>query len=595
MRTSPRTNLISLHLVLAACLFFPPCLLAQAPVTPVNVWTWHNDIGRTGQNLDETTLKLTNVNKASFGQLCSYGVDGQVFAQPLVLWDSVNSRNLVYVVTQNDSIYLFDGTNIPVNKICAPIASNTSLIPSSETAVACGNIGSMMCDTIKPTVGILGTPVVDENTNHIYLVTYSQAVQGGVTTYYHRIHALFTGLGGTSALAEDTTYNSPQVISSGSGFSPQFVSLTHIQRPGLLLLPGTENPRPAIFVGFSMMDGNTTFPPGYIFRYYGDNLAETPLIYTTEPTTGMAGGGIWMDGAGLAAGIDSAGGSTYLYVTTADGNFDTNTGGTQCVDCGDSFVKLTYALGVNSFFTPKDQACRFIDNPLTNPDLDFGSGGVMLIPDNLLSSWPYLAVTADKEQSIWVMQRPSLGLYGGNSSCTGTNSKTEVIAGTGLYHNTPAFWQSGTSSGYLYYSSQGGSLTQYPVQSSCTSGMPPVCSGVAESEDPSGNILTFTNGTTPAISSNGTTNGILWAISGMSLEGTNHGAIYAFNAQTMQHLYDSGQCQTGVDLMYSATQFSVPTIANGFVYIGTQSDNVTNVGTGTFYIFGKFATQRTSC
>lgn len=590
MRTPLRTDLISLYLALAACLFSPLRLLAQDPVTPINVWTWHNDIGRTGQNLSETTLKLTNVNKASFGQLCSYAVDGQVFAQPLVLWDSVNHRSLVYVVTQNDSIYLFDGTNIPVNKVCTQIASNTSLIPSSETAVACGNIGGGTCGTIKPTVGILGTPVIDENTNHIYLVTYSQTS----TTYYHRIHALFTGLGGTTALAEDTTYNSPQIISSGS-FTPAFSSFLHIQRPGLLLLPSTENPRPAIFVGFSMMDGNTTFPPGYIFRYYGDNLAETPVIYTTEPTAGMAGGGIWMDGAGLAAGIDSTGGSTYLYVTTADGNFDTNTGGTQCVDCGDSFVKLTYSLGVNSFFTPFDQACRFIDNPLTNPDLDFGSGGVMLIPDSLLSSWPYLAVSADKERNIWVMQRPSPGLYGGNNSCTGTNSVTEVIAGTGLYHNTPAFWQSGTNSGYLYYSSQAGSLTQYPVQSSCISGTPPVCNGVAYSEDPTGAPLTFTNGTTPVISSNGTTNGILWAISGMSVEGTNHGAIYAFNAQTMQHIYDSGQCQTGVDLMYSATQFSVPTVANGFVYIGTQSDNVTNVGKGTFYVFGKLATQRTSC
>jgi hypothetical protein len=96
------------------------------------------------------------------------------------------------VVTQNDSIYMFDGTNIPQNKICTLVASNTSLIPSGETAVACGNIGGQNCLTIKPTVGILGTPVIDEKTNHIYLVTYSQTT----TTYRHQIHALFTGLGG---------------------------------------------------------------------------------------------------------------------------------------------------------------------------------------------------------------------------------------------------------------------------------------------------------------------------------------------------------------------------------------------------------------
>jgi hypothetical protein len=87
----------------------------------------------------------------------------------------------------------------------------------------------------------------------------------------------------------------------------------------------------------------------------------------------------------------------------------------------------------------------------------------------------------------------------------------------------------------------------------------------------------------------------VWAISGSSVEGTNHGTLYAFNASTMAHLYDSNQCQLGGDLMYSATQFSVPTIAKGFVYVGTQSDNVTNVGKGTFYIFGKLPTQRTTC
>jgi hypothetical protein len=463
-------------------------------------------------------------------------------------------------------------------------------------AVACGNIGSGMCDTIKPTVGILGTPVVDENTNHIFLVTYSQILQNGALTYYHRIHALFTGLGGTTALAEDTTYNSPQIISSGAS-NPPFIPATHIQRPGLLLLPGTQSATPYVYVAFSMMDGATNYPPGFIFRYYGDDLSQVPLVFTTEPnlTTG-AGGGIWMDGAAPAAGVDASGGSTFLYFTTADGTFDKNVNGSHCVDCGDSFVKLTYGLGATSFFTPKDQACRFSNNS-SNPDQDFGSGGVLLIPDGLLSSWPYLAVAADKNQSIWVMQRPSPGLYGGNSGCTGTNANLETVAGTGLYHNTPAFWQNGASTGYLYLSSVGGSLKQYPVQSSCNpgAGSPPLCSSTAASVDPSGSPIAFNSGTTPSISSNSTTDGIVWALSGMSLEGTTVGALYAFKAQDLTHIYDSNQCQGGADHMNSATSFSLPTIANGFVYVGTQSDNVTNVGKGTFYIFGKLPTQGTSC
>jgi hypothetical protein len=595
MKISRRLHRISLHSALAMCLLSSQRLLAQSPAPPVNVWTWHNDNGRTGQNAGETILKLTNVNKTSFGQLCSYPVDGQVYAQPLVLWDSARSRNLVYVVTQNDSIYVFDGTTAPVNKVCPLVASNTILIPAGETAVDCHNIGGKNCQTIAPTDGILGTPVVDENTNHIYLVTHSQLVQNGVTNYYHRIHALFTGLGGTTPLAEDTTYNSPQTISSGS-FTPTFSALTHIERPGLLLLPGTQSPTPYVYVAFSMMDGATNYPPGFIFRYYGDNLSLPPVIYTTEPTANKKGGGIWMDGAGLAAGIDASGGSTFLYFTTADGDFDKNNDGSHCVDCGDSFVKLTYGLGMTSFFTPSDQACRFFHNNMYQ-DQDFGSGGVLLIPDSLLTSWPYLSVTADKNHNIWVMQRSSPGLYGGNSSCTGTNGNLETVAGTGVYHNTPAFWQNSASTGYLYYSSVAGSLKQYPVQSSCNpgAGNPPLCSSTAASADPSGSPLAFNTGTTPSISSNSTSDGIVWALSGMSVEGTTIGALYAFKAQDLTHIYDSNQCQGGADHMFSATSFSVPTIANGFVYVGAQSDNVTNVGKGTFYIFGKLATQRTSC
>lgn len=440
-------------------------------------------------------------------------------------------------------------------------------------------------------MGILGTPVIDERTNHIYLVTYSQSG----SNFYHRLHALFTGAAsGTIPLTEDTTYNSPVLISSGSSFVPAFVSANHIQRPGLLLLPSTENPAPEIYVAFSMMDGATNFPPGFVFRYTGDNLSLTPIVYTTEPTTNKAGGGIWMDGAGLAAGIDSANGSTYLYVTTADGDFDSPNGSAEhCVDCGDSFVKLGTSLGVNSSFIPADQACRFVNNPLTNPDLDFGSGGVTLIPDTLLMSWPYLAVNADKNQNIWVMQRSSPGFYNGGTTCTnGTNANLETVPGTGLYHNTPAFWSAGASSGYLYYSSLGGPISQYPVAGTCTSGTAPLCNASGTGTDSSGATVTFHAGVTPSISSSGTSNGILWAQNGASVEGTNAGVLWAFNATTMKHLYNTTLCTQ--DAMYSATQFSVPTVADGHVYIGAQSNNNTGSptkGQGTFYVFGQITNK----
>lgn len=578
-----------------ALLFCCLNLKAQDPNQKINVWTWHNDNGRTGQNVAETTLKPNNVNKSGFGQLCSYAVDGQVYGQPLVLWDPTNNRNLVYVVTQKDSVYMFDGTNIAPGNQCTLLASDvtgtsTSLLPSGQTAVSCLGIGSKKCDTISPTVGILGTPVIDEKTNHIYLVTYSQDT---TPNYYYAIHALNTGLGTGTALQEDKSYNSPWTISSGS-FSPAFNSQLHIQRPGLLLLPGTLSSTPYVYIAFSLMDGSTSYPPGFVFRYQGDDFSKAPTVYTTEPDlVNGAGGGVWMDGAGLAAGVDSSGGQTYLYLATADGDFSQENSGNQCKDCGDSFVKLNSGLGMNAgnYFTPCDQGSRWTNpNIGKNPDADFGSGGVMLLPDNLLTSWPYYAISADKaipgtaDGFIYAIPRGSPSGYCAN------NSPVEILTGTGSYHNSPTFWTTSTNpgAGYLYYASINGPITQYEVQSTCTSGNPPVCNAGGTSTDPSGNILPFPSGTTPVISSNGTTNGILWALSGMSIEGINVGAIYAFDAGTMHHLYDSGECQNHVDNMYSATKFSVPTVANGFVYVGTESANTnqTNLGQGTFYIFG---------
>ena len=75
-----KSSLITKLFVRFAVAFDPLLLSSQ-----VNVTTWHNDIGRTGQNTSETSLAPTTVNKTGFGKICSYAVDGQVYAQPLVV------------------------------------------------------------------------------------------------------------------------------------------------------------------------------------------------------------------------------------------------------------------------------------------------------------------------------------------------------------------------------------------------------------------------------------------------------------------------------------------------------------------------------
>ena len=552
-----KSSLITKLFVLFTVAFDPLLLSSQ-----VNVTTWHNDIGRTGQNTSETSLTPTTVNKTGFGKICSYAVDGQVYAQPLVVTGlAIGSGHPVeYVVTMNDKVYAFDGTN------CTLLLGPKSLLQGSEIAAQCGDVGGGGCLTFKPTIGILGTPVIDPGTNIMYLVAWSE-ITGSPNTFVHRIHALdITNL--------NEVANGPVAISATVG-SASFTSSDHIQRPRLLLLSGSPS---VVYVAFSMMDGAPGLPKGWVLGYNASNLTDTnyPLKFPTTPNG--SGGGVWQGGAGLAAGKDSSG-TTYIYFGTGNGTFDQNVGHTACVDCGDSFVKLTTGTPtVANFFAPFDAFCR----NACNADVDFGSGGVTLIPDNTLPSpYAYLAVMADKSKSIWVMDRTSPGRFGGSNSgscptptCSGTNANVETIPRSNQYHNTPAYWNQ-----RLYYAAINESLTSYQVASQCPFGDlygPPVCvSGPGQSPSSS---VTFPYGVTPSVSASGSSGGVVWSIwQDGNASGGSKAILYAFSSDLSTDLFDSTMCTNNVDALDPGTKFSVPTIANGYVYVGTQ---------GNFNIFG---------
>ena len=295
------------------------------------------------------------------------------------------------MVTQNDSVYSVNGTN------CSQINS-VSLLEANEEAVQCTDVGGEKCGTVSPIFGILGTPVIDLTTNTIYLVSESELTNSGkvnclagqkrkpAACFIHRVHAL-----DLTTLAEK--FNGPVQI-AGTYQGASFSSFNHIQRPGLLELSGAmPNGDSGIYIGFSEADGGgspgVNIPHGWVFGYDAKNLAATTesginLPYAWTSTPNGEGGGVWASGAGLAAGVDSPGGQL-LYLNTGDGDFTANTGGS---DYGDSFVKLTTGLVPAASFTPFGQACM---NP---EDMDFGSGGVLLLPN---SGSIYYAIAASKQ------------------------------------------------------------------------------------------------------------------------------------------------------------------------------------------------------
>jgi hypothetical protein len=544
-----------------------------------NVLTWHNDIGRTGLNSTETILTQTNVNKTQFGKICSSApgtIDGQLMAQPLVATGTIAGHNhVVYVATMNDSVYAFDGDS----STCAQIV-HVSLLPSGEKAVNCADVGDRQCHALAPIIGILSTPVIDLTSHTIYVVTYSESTNAKCSTghppspcFVNRLHAL-----DLATLKEK--FSGPVPIAGTAG-GIIFSSRAHIQRAGLLLLPNAlPNGDSGIYVGLSMIDGAPNRPNGWVFGFDAKRLRAKPYVFTTTPNAVAGGGGVWGSGAGIAVGADSPGGKTYLYFTTGDGVFDQSK-----QEFGDSFVKLTPALSLatNGFFTPYDQDC------LASKDLDLGSSGVMLIPDGVASSSINYAVTAGKDGNIYVMDRANPGGYHGTAlGCPGqgSNLNIETFVGSKFsYHTTAAYWNQN-----LYFVGGKSPLNKYPISSTCNPA--PVCTiPVAAS------TISFMYGPVPSVSSNANLTGtaIVWAIRGdawPSLKTVPAPALlYAYDAEhtgtnnSLPELWDSGQCPNR-DLAGNSLKFTVPTIANGMVYIGTMDPTDNTHTKGELDVYG---------
>ena len=391
------------------------------------VLTQHNDNGRTGQNLQETILTPHNVNSASFGRLYSYSVDGQVYAQPLyvpnVSIPNQGLHNVLYVATENDSIYAFDADGLQNT----PLWQDRFINPPLVTVVPCGSVGNLdISCSVWPYYGITGTPVIDLDSNTMYVVVRTYENSAGV----QRLHALDITTGAEK-------FGGPIVIAAavsgtGSGHNKanviSFDTAHDNQRAGLLLLNGT------VYIGWAGAYH------GWIMGYSAQNSTQTltqVAVLNTTPNASL--GGVWGSGNDLAA--DSFGD---IYAAVGDGVFDASTGGS---DYGDSLIKLNASLQVLDYFAPMEQACR-----ATN-DKDLGSGGPMVLPAQP-GSFPDELVTAGKGgkpcdasgfSSIYLLNRDSLG--GFNSSQDQVIE--EVQGSTGGYWSSPAYWQGPAGSMFI--------------------------------------------------------------------------------------------------------------------------------------------------
>jgi hypothetical protein len=534
----------------------------------VSVTTWHNDNGRTGQNTNEVQLTTSSFSNRGFGRLCRIALltspqQEEVYAQPLVVANSDGSMT-VYVATMQDNVYVF---NVPsttnwTSQTCTQLQSTVPIsllrgklagqFPADVCLIGSGSTDIGTCTrSVCPSVGILGTPVIDAGSHTMYLVTDSQDANNPgpqgincpgkkIPNFFHYLHALDLT---SPTLAEKN--NGPVQITPPSIGQAVFQSQQLLQRPGLLFLGSASSTVSAtVYMAFAMMDGTFPNPSGWVVAYDGGNLTQGgyPLTFATVHTQnarGRFGGGIWQGGAGLAAGVDASQ-NNYIYVSTADGIFDASNS-----DYGDSFLKLTTHLELVNSFTPGDDIYRW------EKDLDFGSAGEMLVPDNTLPApYNHLVIKGDKENYIWVMDRTNPSQVLQQLPITGTHARS-----------TAAFWFDGTTP-YIYIAQVYTQLSQYKLSASCNPA--PLCSpATAVTSDPLGYAAT------PSVSSNGHQNngsGIVWVLVSVSSKSP----LYAFDAENLAPLYESKSCPN--DSVGPPTKFSVPTVANGYVFVGTQTD-----------------------
>jgi hypothetical protein len=526
--------------------------------------TYHNDNLRTGQNLNETFLNTSNVNAQHFGKRVAYPVDGQVYAQPLFVPDVTikgHHYNVVYVVTENDSVYAFDADQVHV---VAPLWKTSFLhLPIVTTVSSIDVFGKYPSHDIQPSIGITATPVIDLTTNTMYVVAMTKEYGN---RYMQRLHALDITTGKDMpgspmtilALVKGEGYDKIEGIPSMVPFNARQAD----QRPALLFVNGV------VYIAWGAF-GDTDPYHGWLIGYtYNGNAFQQVSVYNTTPD-GQEGG-IWMSGAGPSA--DAEGN---VYLVTSNGTFDLDQPGHK--DAGNSILKLNTRNGLtlSDYFTPFNQKC------LDGRDEDIGAGGVLLLPEQPHTSHPRLLVVVGKEGRIYVIDQEHMGQfhrYPGAFQCnTNAETRTDIdqimqelpSMSTGGFFGIPGYWAGTATSGQLVYIGEAGDhLKSFHLSGDTLSAR-------ATAQTPE----TFTfPGVTPSISSNkdvpGT--GIVWVISPASCGGpgcapSGPGVLRAYNATNIRdELYNSEQNFTR-DRLDSYTKFSVPTIANGKVFVGTQT------------------------
>ncbi len=482
----------------------------------IDLLTQHNNNARTGANLEETTLTPMNVTEKQFGMLFKRVVDDQLYTQPL-LATNINigggTHDVVYVTTVNNSVYAFDANDASAT---APLWHVNFGTPANLHDADFG------CLDINGSMGIIGTPVINDAKTSLYVVALTR-VGGG---FEQRLHALDLATGADLP-------HSPTVIEA-PGFDP----LMQNQRPALFLTGGN------VYVGYASHCDKEPYH-GYLIGYNATTLHQVGVLNTSPEGEGAS---IWQ--SGQAPAVDEKGN---IYFVTGNGDWN---GTTQF---SESFIKLDPQLKMTDWFTPTNHL------ELDKADNDLDSSGATLIPGK------HLVVGGGKEGVLYLIDTERFGHLGDEHA-------VQHFSVTSSHLHNIVYWNSADKGELLYlwgqrdkarvYKFDGNELGEKPImiRTEANQGHPGAMLSLSANGDKNGILWAAIHAT------------------GDSWHESRPGILHAYDANDINHeLWNSLQ-NAARDDCNNYSKMAPPTVVNGKVYLASFGKE--NIGTGQFCVYG---------
>jgi large repetitive protein len=636
----------------ALCLNLIGLLCVSTAHAQTDITTWQVDTKHTGVNANETILTPSFVRaKGNLIPLFSEKVDGQVFAQPLYLSGATSSKlpggwadgqthnNVVFVVTENATLYAFDadqdpkyvkghGTSNPIWSLHLVPAGNTTAIPIPK-------IDTNAANDIQPLFGNTATPVIDPTQGIIYVVSAlkdtgalpashpyeqllwaidlksGQPVNGSPVVINPQFNGAFAGDNATPCSQTSQIPNTPN--SNGcendnepaapAGTIPFYPLHSHL-RSALTL--DNFNGHNTLYLAYASHSDGQPYS-GFIVGYNATTLQQTTEFTTTPDNTFEAG--IWMGGASPA--IDPA--LNKMYVITGNGNnwdnkdpnnkplppmgtdgqgnvfsqgtnwpmsvlaFDTTSAGTVLYR-GQNELRVPFA-DTRVWFTPAQW------DSFNNGDQDLGAGGPLLFdapaPDG---STKQLLIGGGKAGVMYVLDRTNLGGIDTSQGSTvsrnlGVDFQDDNVVQEIVFPSGTGFFNTPSFFNHRIYFSGGTS----GARSRAVGFNQTTNTYISSTEDASPEGPVDKNAGV-FISANGTSNGLVWQTTNgiRAWDATNlaQGAIFS---QTNINTDD------GSENTCATPTFGLPIVSGGKVYFScfqtpTSTGSVTIAGVTTSFV-----------